>query len=137
LNDGDCANEVSAAGEMVGNASEVVLSDGNPTNEVQSAVRLFRAVSEGEFLQIMENGSFQEVAQSASGKYFATTAVHAASWGEKPMGHGNFRVIQVDYSTDVVAEFFPFENLDQIGPAFYVTIEQANQFIDPIIEAAQ
>jgi len=50
--------------------------------ESQSATRLFRAVSEQEFQQLMETGKFQITGASVEGKYFATTMENAAAWGE-------------------------------------------------------
>lgn len=38
---------------------------------------LYRAVSSGEFNQIMRTGAFEETAQSVSGKYFAETIPNA------------------------------------------------------------
>jgi hypothetical protein len=45
-------------------------------------VTLYRAVSEGEFHQLMRTGKFEAVPSSLEGKFFAESAEDAAQWGD-------------------------------------------------------
>jgi hypothetical protein len=111
-------------------------ADGDCTNEIRSTVRLFRAVSETEFQQIMRTGEFETLG-STEGKYFATTLENAKVWGQQLMGEGNFRVVQVDIPAKAVADFYAFPFLDRIGPAYFATMDQLQKLSLTIEEAMQ
>jgi hypothetical protein len=63
--------------------------------------RLYRAVSHGEFDQLMKTGKFAAGPNSLGGKFFAESAEHAAQWGERLQGTGNHRIITADVPTSV------------------------------------
>jgi RHS repeat-associated protein len=120
-------------GGGAGKVAQEAAKDGDPTNEIQhvkeATVRLYRAVSQAEYDDIMLSGSFNEVAKSASGKYFATKADHAAEWGKLMYGSERFRVIAVDFPKSVVDKFDSYwKKLDGIGPAYYARLEQLNRY---------
>lgn len=54
---------------------------------------LYRAVGEAEFEQIMRTGTFEAGPNSLGGKWFAESAEHAATWGQKMEGEGAFRIV--------------------------------------------
>jgi hypothetical protein len=116
-------------GAGAGKVAQELSKDGDPTNEIQKAgetsVRLFRAVSQAEYDDIMQSGALREAANSVSGKYFATKAEHAAEWGRRMHGGDGFRVIAVDFPKQVVEAFDTYwRKLDGIGPAYYARMEQ-------------
>jgi len=39
------------------------------------------------------------------------------------MGSGKFRIVAVDLPPELVEAFYFFENLDQIGPAYFAEIQ--------------
>jgi RHS repeat-associated protein len=106
-----------------------------PTQSSSSVTTLYRAVSGAEYEQLMKTGKF-EAAGGAEGKYFATTYDHAAMWGQKMMGEGNFRVVQTQVPNEAVQNFYYFSFLDRIGPAYYATMEQLQNLL-PVIQEAQ
>jgi hypothetical protein len=64
----------------VGEAHNLALAaNGGVSMEI---VTLYRAVSEGEFQQLMRTGKFEAVPSSPEGKFFAESAEDAAQWGE-------------------------------------------------------
>jgi hypothetical protein len=69
-------------------------------------------------------GKFAEGPNSLGGKFFAETAEHAAQWGERLQGAGNYRIITADVPTSVADQFMRWVKLDAIGPARYVELEQ-------------
>jgi RHS repeat-associated protein len=105
-------------------------------SQAQPMTRLYRAVGEEELQQLMETGVFQSPG-SAEGKYFATTLEDAMTWGERLMGEGNYRVIQLDLPSELVEQFYAWERLDTIGPAYYATLEQLKDLILALTEAAK
>jgi len=86
--------------------------------------RLYRAVGPAEFEQLMKTGKFAAGPNSLGGKFFAETAEHAAAWGEKMMGTGNFRIITADVPTRAASQFMRWSRLDAIGPAVHAELEQ-------------
>lgn len=113
-----------------------IVGGGASQAEAQSTVRLYRAVSEEEFQQILKTGVF-EGAGGAEGKYFATTMEHASKWGEALMGKGNFRIIQLDLPPELVQQFYYWSNLDDIGPAYFAELEQLKDLLLILAEAAK
>jgi hypothetical protein len=94
--------------------------------------KLFRAVSPGEFKQLMKTGKFAAGPNSLGGKFFAETAEHAGKWGEAMMGKGNFRIIQADLPTSAADKLMRWERLDGIGPARYGELDQ---LVDSVVRA--
>jgi hypothetical protein len=86
--------------------------------------RLYRAVSHAEFGELMKTGKFAAGPNSLGGKFFAESAEHAAQWGERLQGAGNYRIITVDVPTSAAGQFMRWVKLDAIGPARYAELEQ-------------
>jgi len=95
---------------------------------------LYRAVSHAEFEQITTTGAFENGPNGLGGKFFAETAEHAERWGELLEGKGGFRMVSVEVPTAIVEGLMRWENLDNIGPAVYMEIEDLR---DAIPQAAK
>jgi hypothetical protein len=89
-----------------------------------SRTPLYRAVSIAEYVQLMETGRFTLVGSSAEGKYFAESVEHAAEWGERLLGQGKYRIIEVILAEELANQFYRFEYLDGVGPARFAGIQQ-------------
>lgn len=108
----------------VADAFYVRSESGKATRGAGGVTKLFRAVSEGEFKQLMSTGKFAAGPNSLGGKFFAETAEHAGKWGEAMMGKGNFRIIEAELPTSAADQLMRFERLDGIGPARYGELDQ-------------
>jgi len=89
-----------------------------------STTKLYRTVSVEEFNQIQSTGKFQMGPSSADGKYFAESPADAATWGNKMMGSGNFRLIEAEFPSGVANQFYRWDRLDGIGPARFGDMNQ-------------
>lgn len=85
---------------------------------------LYRAVSPAEAAQVLETGTFQAGANSLGGKWFATSAEHAAAWGRAMYGSQPFTVLEAQLPTSSVRGMMQVGKLDGIGPAVYAELEQ-------------
>jgi hypothetical protein len=56
-------------------------------------------------------------------------AEHAAQWGERLQGAGNYRIITADVPTTAADQFMRWVKLDAIGPARYAELEQLSDAI--------
>ncbi len=83
--------------------------------------RVFRAVSENEYEQILTTSTFEIVKEGSEGKYFADTIEGARRFGEALMGIGQFRLIEADVPDDAPS-LFQWDNLDGRGPARFLHI---------------
>jgi len=96
----------------------------------EGTTTLYRAVSNPEFDQIMETGTFEAGPNSmAFGKHFAETAEDAAQWGLKLEGKGAFRVVDVQIPTVQADKFLRWEHIDNIGPARYAEFHELTNAI--------
>jgi hypothetical protein len=87
-------------------------------------VTLYRAVSEGEFQQLMRTRKFEAVPSSLEGKFFAESAEDAAQWGEMLEGASHYRIVEVALPASVAKSLLRWEKLDGIGPARYGELPQ-------------
>ena len=87
-------------------------------------ITLYRAVSEGEFQQIMRTGKFEAVPSSLEGKFFAESVEDAAQWGEMLEGASHYRIVEVALPASVAKSLVRWEKLDGIGPARYGELHQ-------------
>jgi hypothetical protein len=87
-------------------------------------VILYRAVSEGEFQQLMHTGKFEAVSSSLEGKFFAESAEDAAQWGERLEGASHYRIVEIALPASVAQGLVRWEKLDGIGPARYGALPQ-------------
>jgi RHS repeat-associated protein len=132
-------------GQRIGNGL-----NGNPTFSNSSAVigsaatrsagparTLFRAVSEKELADIRVNaGSLRDVPQSAEGKYFATTYEAAMEWGNRPSSD-SFKVLSVEVPENLLREAYYWPILDDIGPAYFITMEQLENYVVRVLEVSK
>jgi hypothetical protein len=84
--------------------------------------RVYRAVSEGEYQQILRDGKFKLDPKSAEGKYFADTLRGAREHGESLFEGAPFRIIEVDVP-DNAPSLYRWANLDNKGPARFFHID--------------
>ena len=87
-------------------------------------ITLYRAVSEGEFQQLMRTGKFEVVPSSLEGKFFAESAEDAAQWGEMLEGASNYRIVEVEFPASVAKSLLRWEKLAGLGPARYGELPQ-------------
>ena len=92
--------------------------------------KLYRAVSQAEFEQLMSTGRFEAGPNALEGKFFAESVQDAATWGEALEGPGRYRIVEVELPTDVANNFMRWAGLDGIGPARY---GEFNQLQDVVI----
>lgn len=87
-------------------------------------VTLYRAVSAGEYQQLMQTGKFAAVPSALEGKFFAESAEDATQWGKILEGEGHYRIVEVTLPTNVAQSLLRWEKLDGIGPARYGELHQ-------------
>jgi hypothetical protein len=90
----------------------------------RASTKLYRAVSEAEYQQLMKTGQFEAGPNSLEGKFFAENPADAAKWGNSLEGSGKFRVVEVEVPTSVAEKFMRWEKLDNIGPARYAELDK-------------
>jgi RHS repeat-associated protein len=122
---GDGISDTIAPWEVVGFGSVRTVA-------TRGTTKLFRAVGEAEFKQLMSTGKFAAGPNSLAGKFFAETAEHAQKWGEAMMGKGNFRIIEAELPASAADKLMRWERLDGIGPARYGELEQ---LVDAVVRA--
>lgn len=81
--------------------------------------RVYRAVSEEEYLQILATGTFEVVPQGCEGKHFADTTEGARRFGEALFGSGRFWIIEADVPAEA-ASLYRWTNLDGFGSARFL-----------------
>ncbi len=86
--------------------------------------KLYRAVSVGEFEQLMRTGKFEASPNALGGKFFAESVQDAAQWGEALEGAGRYRIVEIELPIDVAHTLMRWERLDGIGPARYGELSQ-------------
>lgn len=84
--------------------------------------RVYRAVSEAEYLQILATGTFEVVPQGCEGKHFADTTEGARRFGEALFGVGRFHLFEADVP-EAAPNLYCWSNLDGFGPARFVHID--------------
>src|SRR5438874_312785 len=84
--------------------------------------RVYRAVSDAEYQQILRTGRFEVVAAGCEGKHFADSLDGARRFGEALFGRGNFRIIEAPVPDDAPS-LFRWANLDGFGPARFLHID--------------
>jgi RHS repeat-associated protein len=100
----------------------------------EGITKLYRAVSEAEFKQIMQTGKFEVGPNSLAGKFFAESLEDAAKWGDALQGSGNYRIVEMTLPTDSANELMRWNRLDDIGPARYGELDQLKDAIIRPIE---
>ncbi|XZE43940.1 RHS repeat domain-containing protein [Pirellulaceae bacterium SH467] len=88
----------------------------------QGQTRVYRAVSEAEYLDAMKNGSLRPKYGEMEGKWFADSLEGAKLHGEALHGPGKYRIIEADVPTKPKS-LYQHENMDGRGPARYIHCE--------------
>ncbi len=83
--------------------------------------RVYRAVSEAEYQDILRTGRFRQGQNSAEGKWFADSLVGATGHGLALYPDGGFRLVESDVPDDAPS-LFRFANLDGFGPARFLEL---------------
>lgn len=91
-----------------------------------SSTRVYRAVSEEEYQQIIMTGRFGIVAQGNEGKHFADTVEGARRFGEALLGVGRFKIVEADVP-DEARSLFQWRDLDGFGPARFLDIDDLRE----------
>ena len=81
--------------------------------------RVYRAVSEAEYQDIVASGQLRQGPNSLEGKWFAGSRTGCKAHGRALHPNSRFLLIEVDIPNDAKSLFFDV-NLDGRGPAFYL-----------------
>lgn len=84
--------------------------------------RVYRAVNEAEFEQILQTRKFRIGPNSVEGKYFADTLEGAREFGIDLYGEQPFRLVEADVPNNAPS-VFRWLNLDGKGPARFLHID--------------
>ena len=87
-------------------------------------MKLYRAVGDAEFDDLLGSGRFRAAGNSVEGKYFAEQFGHAVAWGDALYGSGRYRIVEAEVPDPDAEAFFRWDRLDAIGPARFARIEQ-------------
>ncbi len=89
-------------------------------------VMLYRTVSDQELADIISRSGFHPGPPSFQGKWFAEAPEHAAEWGRRlfHLGGNPFHVVEVEVPQSVANQFFRLSNLDGVGAAEFVDVDQ-------------
>lgn len=96
-------------------------------SRARMTTKLYRAVSEAEFQDIVSSGQFRLVPGSLEGKWFAEHPDAAREWGRRfarSSGIPHDRIVEAEVDAAVANQFFRRPMLDDIGPARFAEIEQ-------------
>jgi hypothetical protein len=94
----------------------------------QGHSRVYRAVSEAEYHDILQTGRLRQGPNSLEGKWFGDTIEGARLHGDALQGPGKYRIIEVDVP-DNAPSLFRQPNLDGRGPARYLHLDDLNDVI--------
>lgn len=85
----------------------------------QGHTRVYRAVSEAEYQDILKSGQLRQGPNSLEGKWFADSLEGARLHGDDLFPNGDFRLIEVDIP-DSASSLYKHPDLDGFGPARYL-----------------
>lgn len=87
-------------------------------------MKLYRAVSEAEYEQLIRTKQFAIDANSLEGKWFAEQLEHVLKWGILFYETEGFRLIELTIDDELADQFYRIGKLDGIGAARFATIDQ-------------
>ena len=90
-------------------------------------MKLYRAVCDAEFSQVLRTRRLETIPQSLEGKWFAETIENARAWGHwfsGISGMNHARIVVVDIPDAMAARLFRLDRLDDIGPARFVSLDE-------------
>ncbi len=91
----------------------------------QGYTRVYRAVSEAEYQDIVTTGRFRQGPNSMEGKWFADSLKGAQDHGNALFKKHAFRLIEADVP-DSAPSLYRLPNLDDFGPARYLDLDDLN-----------
>ena len=109
-----------AAGDLLVAPKRMAVPEGH--------TRVYRAVSEAEYQDILKHGGLRQGPNSLEGKWFADSLEGARLHGDALEGAGKYRIIEVDVP-DNAPSLFRQPNLDGRGPARYLDLDDLNNII--------
>ncbi len=130
---GEHVFSVASSGVLVHNSSGV---EGTVSAVPQGHSRVYRAVSEAEYQDILKSGALRPGGNSLEGKWFADTVSGVHKHGDALHGAGKYRVIEVDVPDSVLGKLpinIRLHNLDGRGPASYVGFDDLNGLLPRIL----
>ena len=95
--------------------------------------RVYRAVGEAEYRDILETGCFRQGPNSAEGKWFSDLPAGATAHGQALYPDGRFRLVEADVPDDAPS-LFRFANLDGFGPARFLDIDDLDGVLPLLME---
>ena len=90
--------------------------------------RVYRAVSEAEYQDVLKSGRFQQGPNSLEGKWFADSLEGAEAHGKALFPEEKYHLIEADVPNDAPS-LFKQPNLDLRGPARYLHLDDLNDVI--------
>jgi hypothetical protein len=96
--------------------------------------RVYRAVSEAEYQDILATGRFREGINSLGGKWFADSLDGARLHGDDLYPDGAYRILEADVPDDAPT-LYQSPNLDGFGPARYLDVLDLNDVTPRIYES--
>ena len=88
----------------------------------QGHTRVYRAVSEAEYQDILRTGRFNPHPNALEGRWFADSLEGAQAHGKGLYPDGNFRIIEADVPNNAPS-LFQLPNLDGRGPARFLHLD--------------
>jgi hypothetical protein len=99
----------------------------------QGHTRVYRAVSELEYQDILRTGRFRSAPNSLEGKWFADSIEGAKAHAEALFPDGNYHLIEADVP-DNAPSLFRHPNLDNRGPARFLHVEDLSEVVPRPLE---
>ncbi len=94
----------------------------------QGSTRVYRAVSDAEYQQMLRTGRFELGPNSLNGKWFADTLEGAQAHGSALYPRGGFRIIEADVPNSAPS-LHQVPNLDGRGPARYLHLDDLGNVV--------
>ena len=93
-------------------------------------VYLYRAVSEAEYISIVDNNySFVFYEWAIEKKWFATNTDHVKKWGNWLYAGGSYKTVEVVVLDESLQYMFYVKMLDNIGPAYAADVELLKKIV--------
>ena len=91
--------------------------------------KLYRAMSDAEYGSLTKYGKFKYKLGTMQDKWMATTYDDAITWGDKLMGQGNFRVVEIRVPTSSLIKMNFANSLDGVGRAYSAHYKYLNKIM--------
>jgi hypothetical protein len=84
--------------------------------------RVFRAIGEAEYLDVLNSGQFREGPGTLEGKWFADTLDGALAYAARFYSDGRYWILEAEVPNEAPS-LFQEPNLDGHGPARYLDVD--------------